>query len=562
MRQDEAQTYLINNMQIQRVILSDQIKAQYPNLIFNEIGSNLYTVTVQPQFESEFNAFRVKLEFVSLPILYGLNANQALEASNITLFHSSAFGELRGRGIIIGFVDTGIQYTNELFKNANNTTRIVGIWDQTITSGAPPQKYNYGTYYNENRINEALAAEDPYTVVPSRDENGHGTYLAGVAAGNDQMTEGGYVGGAPDADILVVKLREATVSLKEHYLVEPNVVAYAENDVIAGISFLVEESVRQQKPLVICLGLGSNYGAHNGTNILERYLETLSLAQNIIIIIAAGNESNLGHHYEGTITTGEIQELEINVAENSTGFPIYLWTTLPDKLTVSVKSPLGQVVEKVPILPNQSQVYRFNLEQTELTITYIYPDPETGGEKIEIRLKAPTPGLWTINMIGEDVVNGIFHMWLPRKDFIREATRFLKAAPDTTIQIPATAEYTIAIGAYDYVDGSIYIGSGRGPTTAAILKPDFIAPGVNVEGPSISGGMTTYVGTSTAAAVTAGAAAILMQWAVIRENLPQMNTRIARVIFMRGAMRQRGVTYPNNIEGYGKLDLRASIANI
>lgn len=562
MRQDEAQTYLINNIQIQRVISLEQIKAQYPNLIFNEVGANIYTVTVPPQYQSEFNEFQARIKFVTTPILYGLNATQALEASNITLFHSSAFGELRGRGIIIGFVDTGIQYTNELFKNANNTTRVIGIWDQTITSGPPPEKYDYGTYYDENQINTALAAGDPYIVVPSRDENGHGTYLAGVAAGNDQAVEGGFVGSAPDADILVVKMREAPATLKEYYLVEPNAVAYAENDVIAGISFLMEESVRQQKPLVICLGVGSNYGAHNGTNILERYLESASIAQNIIFIIAAGNESNLGHHYEGSIITGEVQELEINVADNSTGFPIYLWTTLPDKLTVSVKSPLGQVIEKVPILPNQSQVYRFNLEQTELTITYIYPDPETGGEKIEIRLKAPTPGLWSISMIGEDVVNGTFHMWLPRKDFIREATRFLKAAPDTTVQIPATSQYTVVVGAYDYVDGSIYIGSGRGPTTAAIIKPDIIAPGVNVEGPSISGGTTTYVGTSTAAAVTAGAAAILMQWAVLRENLPQMNTRIARVIFMRGATRQRGVVYPNNIEGYGKLDLRASIANI
>lgn len=562
MRQTEAQTFLLNNFQLQRVIPLEELRAQYPNLIIENIAFNIYTVTVPPGYDNEFISFESQIKFITRPRLYGLNAIQALDASNISIFHSSAFGELRGRDIIIGFIDTGIQYTNEVFKNANNTTRVIGIWDQTIETGEPPANYTYGTYYSQEEINTALQAEDPYTVVPSRDENGHGTYLAGIAAGNDQGTPGGYVGGAPDADILMVKLRGAPENLRNYYLIEPTAIAYAENDIIAGVNFLMEESVRQRKPLVICIGIGSNYGAHNGSTILERYLENLSIVQNIIIVIAAGNESNLGHHYEGTIATGEVQDLEVNVADNSVGFSIYMWATIPDKLTVSVKSPLGQVIQKVPILPNQTQLYRFNLEQTVLTVTYFYPDPETGGEKIEIRFQAPTPGLWSISVYGEDVVNGIFHMWLPRKDFIKEATRFLRSVPNTTVQIPNTTEYTITVGAYDYVDGSIYIGSGRGPTTAGVIKPDIIAPGVNVEGPSINGGTTTYVGTSAAAAVTASAAAILMQWAVLRGNLSQMNTRIARVIFMRGAARQPDVTYPNNIEGYGKLDLRASIASI
>lgn len=562
MRQTEAQTFLLNNFQLQRVIPLEELRAQYPNLIIENIAFNIYTVTVPPGYDNEFISFESQIKFITRPRLYGLNAIQALDASNISIFHSSAFGELRGRDIIIGFIDTGIQYTNEVFKNANNTTRVIGIWDQTIETGEPPANYTYGTYYSQEEINTALQAEDPYTVVPSRDENGHGTYLAGIAAGNDQGTPGGYVGGAPDADILMVKLRGAPENLRNYYLIEPTAIAYAENDIIAGVNFLMEESVRQRKPLVICIGVGSNYGAHNGSTILERYLENLSIVQNIIIVIAAGNESNLGHHYEGAIATGEVQDLEVNVADNSEGFSIYMWATIPDKLTVSVKSPLGQVIEKVPVLPNQTQLYRFNLEQTVLTVTYFYPDPETGGEKIEMRFQDPTPGLWSISVYGDNVVNGIFHMWLPRKDFIKEATRFLRPVPDTTVQIPNTTEYTITVGAYDYVDGSIYIGSGRGPTTAGVIKPDIIAPGVNVEGPSINGGTTTYVGTSAAAAVTASAAAILMQWAVLRGNLSQMNTRIARVIFMRGAARQPDVTYPNNIEGYGKLDLRASIASI
>lgn len=562
MRQTEGQIYLLNNFQVERSFSIDQLRGQYPNLIINDIGLNIYTVEVPQGAETEFNTFTNQIQFVSRPRLYGLNAEPAIEASNIALFHSSAYGELRGQNIIIGFIDTGIQYTNTFFKNANNTTRILGIWDQSIDSGTPPNEFTYGTFYSQENINAALQAENPYTVVPSRDENGHGTYLAGVAAGNEQGVTGGYEGGAPDADLLVVKLRPTPDQLRQYYLIEPEATAYAENDVIAGISFLIQEAIRQRKPLVICIGVGTNYGAHNGSTILERYLETLTLEQNTIMVIAAGNEANLGHHYEGRITEGNVQDIEVNVADNSTGFSIYLWAAIPDKLTVSVKSPLGQVIDKVPLISNRAQTYRFNLEQTVLTVTYFYPDPETGGEKIEIRFQAPTSGLWTVTVHGDTVIDGNFHMWLPRQGFVREGTRFLRAVPDTTVQVPNTSQNTLTVGAYDYVDGSIYIGSGRGPTTAGIIKPELLAPGVNVQGPNLSGGTTTYVGTSTAAAITASAAAILMEWAISRGNLPQMNTRIARVILMRGAVRQQNVTYPNNIEGYGRLDLRASIASI
>lgn len=428
MRQTQAQTYLLNNYLIDRGISLAETRRRYPNLIINEIAGDVYTVTVPIDAEREFERFQKNVKFISRPRIYGLNATQALEASNISVFHTTALGEIRGQGVIIGFVDTGIQYTNNVFKNADNTTRILSIWDQSIEGDNPPPTYGYGTYYSQETINNALSATEPYTVVPTRDENGHGTYIAGVAAGNDQTVVGGYIGGAPDADIIMVKLRPAPDYLREYYLIEPEAVAFAENDIIAGISFLIEEAVRRLEPLIICIGIGSNNGAHNGTVILERYLERLSITQSLILSIGVGNESNLGHHYEGVAIEGRTQDLEINVADNSVGLAAFLWATVPDKLTVSLRSPLGQFIQRVPILPDQPQVYRFNLEQTVLTITYSYPDPETGGERIEIRLQTPTPGLWTIGVYGEDIVNGTFHIWLSQRGFIKETTRFFKSS--------------------------------------------------------------------------------------------------------------------------------------
>lgn len=533
----------------------------YPNLIFTRITPGLYTVQVPAGNEDEFNRLRQDISFILEPTVYGLNASDAFEASNISVFHDYPYGELRGNGVLIGFVDTGIAYQNPLFQNADGTTRIISIWDQTI-QGNPPEPFNYGSVYSEADINEALRSTDPFSIVPSRDENGHGTFIAGVAAGNDQTDEASFKGGAPDASIIMVKLREASAEKKEYYLIEEGVPAYQSNDILTGINYLLELALTRNQPLIICVGIGNNYGAHNGTDVLEGFMLGISAASNVITVIAAGNEANSGHHYSGAVTREISEDIEINVGEDERGFFLYLWTSVDNLLTISVKSPLGQVIDKIPVKTEEVQNFRFNLENSTLSVRYLYPDPLSGSEEISIRLVTPTPGIWTLTVYGETVADGQFHIWLPRRGFIKDTTRFLRPDPDTTVQIPGTEQYTIVVGAYDYIDDSIYVASGRGPTTDGVIKPDLIAPGVNVQGPTPAGGFTTYVGTSTAAAVTAAACALLMQWAVINNNLSLMNTRIARGILIKGARRQRGVTYPNNVEGYGRLDLQNSIAGI
>lgn len=550
--------YLLVNYTLGSAVGVEELQRVYPTLVFQEITEGLFTVQVPPGQEEVFKVLREKLNFITEPAAYGLNAQQALEVSNISIFHEYPYGELRGRGVLIGFVDTGIDYLNPLFQNADGTTRIKALWDQTIP-GAPPDRYQYGSVYTEEMINRALQSADPETVVPSKDEIGHGTFLAGVAAGNDQTEEQSFVGGAPDAGILMVKMRQASAKIREFYLVDEGVPVYQSNDILTGISFLMEQAYNQNMPLIICIGVGNNFGAHNGSDILEGYLSGISTSADIIDVVAAGNEGNAGHHYKGTIQAGVSDSVEITVGENEKGVVLYFWAGLPNRIELSVKSPLGQVIDKIPIFNNKTQEYAFKLERTQLSVTYLYPEPFTGSEAIIIRLKDPTPGIWTLNVLAESVVTAVYHVWMSRKGFISETTRFLKPDPEITVQIPGTEMFSIVVGAYDYLDDSIYVASGRGPTTNNIIKPDLLAPGVNVQGPRPGGGFTTYVGTSTAAAITASACALLMQWAVVDGNFPQMNTRIARGILTRGARRQKGVTYPNNVEGYGRLDLQGSI---
>jgi len=552
---------IVRNYILQSYQTIDFFRRTYPNLLFESIARQIFNVEVPQGSEPEIERLRGQANLLEVPTLYGLNAREALIDANILMFHDYPFGELRGNNIIIGFVDTGIDYTHKVFQNADNTTRIVRIWDQTLP-GNPPPGYLYGSQYTEEDLNRAIQSGNPYEIVPTRDDIGHGTFLAGVAAGDDKTGNNEYRGGAPDALIAMVKLRPATDNLKAYYLVREEAIAYQENDFIAGISYLLQIALELQKPLVICVGMGNNTGAHDGTAIVERYLNSLSVTEKLVILVAAGNEANSGHHFSGKIATGEIQNVEMNVSEGEKGFFLNVWGTQSDRLAVSMRSPVGQVIEKVPLVPERARTYKFSLEQTVITVIYNYPEPQTGGENIIIRFENPTPGLWALSIYGEEIIQGFYNMWLPRSGFIGEETRFLRSDALVTVGIPGTGENMITIGAYDYIDQSVYVGSGRGPAADNQMKPEIIAPGVNIEGPRVGGGYTTFVGTSSAAAVTASAAALLMQWAVVKGNLQQMNTRVARGILIRGAARRRGAVYPNPAEGYGRLDLRGSITSI
>ena len=553
--------FILRDYILQTFQLIERLKEAYPNLKFEKVADEVIHVEVPEGTEIELDQLKNNNTLLSIPSLYGLNAREGLIEANILMFHDYPFGELRGDGIMIGFVDTGIDYTHTVFKNEDNTTRILRIWDQTI-SGKPPTDYTYGSEYTKEDIDAALKASNPYEIVPSRDDIGHGTFLAGVAAGDDKTENNEYIGGAPNASLLIVKLRPAKPYLKEYYLISEEAIAYQENDLLAGISYLLRTAVELGKPLVICIGIGNNDGAHDGSSIVERYLNALSTVQNLVLLVAGGNEANSGHHFSGQILTGERQNIEINVAEGENGFFVSLWARQGDKLAVSIRSPIGQEIAKVPAIPSTITLYTFNLEQSVVTVAYNYPNAQSGAQNVLIRFKNPTPGLWSIAVYGEEMVRGNYNLWLPRNDFIFQATRFLKSDALVTVCNPSTGENMITLGAYDYIDQSIYVGSGRGFSADNMVKPDLVAPGVNIEGPQPGGGYTTYVGTSTAAAITASAVALLMQWASIEGNLKEMNTRITKGILIRGAARRRGVIYPNPAEGYGKLDLRNAIASI
>ena len=485
---------------------------------------------------------------------------------------------LTGNGVVIAFIDTGIRFAQQVFCTDSGNSRILAIWDQTIQSGNPPEGFLYGTLFTKDDINEALATERPYEVLPSYDENGHGTALASVAAGSvvsgavSGAASGAMAGGllgavpgevsgavpfrgaAPEADIVVVKLRESKQYIKDYYLLPENAVAYTETDIMQGIKFAESFAVTFRRPVVICIGLGSNAGNHALGTKLSQYLNMVADRRSRGVVICGGNEGNAAHHFSSTLPVGDADaytDVEIRVGEGERGFVMEMWGNAPDVLYASVRTPGGETVSKFQLGMGQTLNFSFIYEDTKLTIDSILVEPDTGDELIVFRFDAPTPGVWTIRIYASDgIVNGTFHMWLPIAQFLSSDTYFLKPDPYVTLTDPGVAVRPITVSAYNDENNSFYVDSGRGFLKNGLIKPDLSAPGVEV-----STSLGKRSGTSMSAALTAGGVAQYLEWAVVGQNNLTAESQEMKSYFIRGATRSPTIEYPSREWGYGRLDV-------
>jgi len=463
---------------------------------------------------------------------------------------------LTGRGTVICVIDTGINYADEVFLNENRESRILAIWDQTIQDGEPPEGFLFGTEYRREDINKALAADSPYSVLPSRDTNGHGNAMAAVAAGSVVDGGYGYIGAAPDADIVVVKLKEAKPYLRDFYHVPMNAPAYQENDIMLALEYADTFAVTFKRPVIICLGIGTNMGDHAGNSPLSRYLSYIASKRSRAVIVCGGNEGNASHHFHGILETGQggtdnSANVEIRVGENCSGFYMEMWGSVPDIFNLTIRSPGGEMVPPLRLSVTQSITYSFIYERTNVTVASSLIEPASGEQLIRFRITDPTPGIWTLNVfsVGE-IHNGNFNIWLPINAFLDTDVYFLTPSPYITLTEPALADICIAVSTYNTANNSFYTESGRGFGSDGTLSPNFAAPGVNI--PLPRGNAT---GSSLAAAITAGAAAQLMEWAVVKENAINVETREIKNYLVRGASRDANINYPNREWGYGRLNV-------
>ena len=506
--------------------------------------------------------------YSAVPKLYSLLDVTSMDAAGITPAGELPVLNNQGAGVIVGFVDTGINYTDSLFRNVDGSTRIIGIWDQTNNSDNSNNIENetakpfsafsalYGTQYTAEEINLALNSDNPASIVPTRDENGHGTFLASIAAGN-RDERAGFSGAAPQASIAMVKLKPAKQYLRDFYLIQDGAEAYQENDIMMGVSYLYFLARKYSMPLVVCIPLGTNMGSHMGMSRLGQYLNQVSLSNGSAVITAAGNETGARHHFRAVMDadTDEVTA-ELRVGEREAGFSMELWAENMGAYTVGFISPTGEVAREISVPLRGENTVSFLLEQTQITVYTQIADVSSGSQFIFMRFENPMSGIWRILIRNSLDIRETFHIWLPVRGFISDETYFLRPDPDTTITDPGNARYPITVTAYDHTKNSIYIHASRGYSLSGRIKPDLAAPGVNILGASVSGRrLTRMSGTSVSAAHLAGAAAILLNWGVLNANYPYLNTPVLKSISVRGAQRNPALTYPNREFGYGTLNL-------
>ncbi len=461
---------------------------------------------------------------------------------------------LTGQGILVGIVDSGIDIFHPDFRKEDGTTRIVGLWDQTLTpeegSGqAPPEGYQRGVYFSEEDINTILQNESRS---PTQDRSGHGTHVAGIAAGNGRASRGENRGVAYEADILVVKLGSPTAE------------GFPQTaQLMQGIDFCVRMSIRRNEPLALNLSYGNNYGSHTGTSLIETYLDTVANMGRTTICVGSGNEGNLARHAAVELMMGMNSLIEFVVAPGEYNLAIQIWKQYTDSFQIRLTSPSGDEI----ILGEDLQgMYRYVIDGTELLWYFGDPAPYSIVQEIYFELLPEgvssniRSGVWKIVFIPKMVVDGQIDLWMPSGSSINRETGFLISDADRTLTIPSTASRPITVGAYNGDTDSYAPFSGRGYVCCGWVKPDLVAPGVDILSCSPGGGYVSRTGTSMACPFVTGSAALLMQYGIVEGRDPYLFGQKVKAFLIRGARQLPAFEeYPNDSVGWGALCVRDSL---
>ncbi|WP_186423013.1 S8 family peptidase [Lacrimispora celerecrescens] len=489
------------------------------------------------------------------PTLYTISADVAPPTPGMVSITPVNNYTLLGQGVIIGIVDTGIDYRHPAFMNRDKTTRILSIWDQTIQDGPPPNGFTYGTEYTKASINDALQYENSLSVVPSIDTIGHGTAIASIVAGSPD-TKNSFSGVVPNSELVVVKLKEAKSNLKMIFSVPEDKLCFQESDIVLGLRYLIDVGQRLRRPLVICIALSSSQGSHDGRGVLSTYLESLVQRPDVDVSISAGNQGNSGRHYfNRTISAPHFNDFQLNIAESDKQFSMEIWAHIPGRLSIEISAPDREMVSSINPSFNDCHKYVFQNSQSILWVNNMIFERESGDQLILLRFQDPLPGIWYFRV--QNIENEPFtiNSWLPSGDLISDETFFLNSNPDITITSPGNSRRTLTAAAYNQMTSNILDESGRGFTRSGYVKPDIAAPGFQIPCAVTENQYGTLTGAGASAAFTAGAIAVIFEWTQNKGNFTYITGEQVNRIIIRGAQRNPAYSYPNNIWGFGQLDL-------
>lgn len=515
-----------------------------------------YAIVTLPESMLEEYSRRPQIEFIEKPTRLYFEDLFSKEASCITQVQRDEPGNLQltGRGVLIGLVDSGVDYRHPAFLTADGKSRILRLWDQSIP-GNPPEGYATGTEYTNEEINEALSlsVQEGRRLVPSEDGSGHGTAVLGVAAGSDFSRGAVNRGVAYESDLLVVKMG---IPRQDSF---PRT-----TELMQGVDYLVRQAIRLGRPIALNLSFGNNYGSHRGDSLLETYLDNVSGMGKNVICVGMGNNGNDALHTGGMLSPGEIQEIELGVGAFEPTLNVQLWKNYEDEMEIYLEHPAG---ERVGPLFETLGAQRWQAGNTKLLIYYGKPAPYHVTQEIYVDFlpqdeKTPyvDSGVWKIILAARNIKNGEYFLWLPGGKTLNPGTAFYLPRPQGTLTIPATARRVISVGAYDARQNTYADFSGRGCRALPYPKPDLAAPGVDIYAPRPGGGYASFTGTSFSTPFVTGAAALLMEWGIIRRNDPYLYGEKLKAYLRRGAKALQGSEkLPNDLIGWGRLCLESSL---
>ena len=481
-----------------------------------------------------------QVEYIEKPKRLFFAVNQAKAASCITQVQIPGSGDhtdLSGQGVIVAVIDSGIDYFHEDFRRENGRTRILELWDQEL-----------GQIFSREKLNEALeegSREQAFQMVPSRDLSGHGTAVAGIAAGNGRESGGRYRGVAYESDLLVVKLgnRESGGFPRT-------------TELMRALNYVVQYAAERARPLAVNLSIGNSYGSHEGNSLLETFINTASNFGRTVLVTGTGNEGVRGGHASGNLKERESQEIELSVSSYETGFSVQLWKSYVDEFQISLVTPSGTVLGPLPPITGPTT---WNYEGTRILVYYGEPAPYSSAQEIYFDFipyedTYVSSGIWRFRLNPQRLRQGSYDLWLPSAAVLNPATAFLRPSPEITLTIPSTSSMILSVGAYDSFRNTYADFSGRGFTRVTNqIKPDLSAPGVSIMAPKAGGGYEPVTGTSFAAPMATGSAALLMEWGIVRGNDPFLFGEKVKAYLKRGARPLPGMgVWPNREMGWGE----------
>ena len=510
-----------------------------------------YAIVTLPQEHINEFADCAEVVYIEKPHRLFFSDRQALERSCVYYAWSEPYS-LSGEGVLAAVIDSGIDWKNTDFRNSDGSTRILKLWDQTVapeSSGyAPPEGYVVGTEYNRDVINLALSGDEAAlrSMNLSRDYSGHGTFVTGIAAGNGQGMAGSFRGVAFESELIIVKLGD---SEQRQF---PRTTRLME-----AVNYCIMEAQKEGKPVVINMSFGNNQGSHDGTDLLSTYLNAASDVWKNVIVCGSGNEAGNGIHASGMLSGRKAESVELAVGEYESGFNLQLWKNYSDEYGVELIAPSGERSGNLRTYGAD----RMSLDNTQVYLYYGQPTPYSRYQQLYFEFVPAggyvTPGVWRIVMTPVRIVDGRYDLWLQESATLNEDTRFFSPSEETTLTVPSAAGKVITVGAYNSRTDAYADFSGRGYTrTNDNIKPDIVAPGVNIVSTAVNGGYTVRSGTSMAVPFVSGSAALLMQWGIVKRNDPYLYGEKVKAYLIRTARHLPGEPVPSKRTGWGALCLR------